>query len=144
MPKNNSNLATRSDIDEVLTTLRSFVASSDKDFQNIRGSFRNVDQKFDKIDKRFKKIDTQFDQIDEQFLRIDFNFHRVYDDLDELKAGQSGARKSRSAVLGSLDSIMKRLEVTEDERIVMGHILGRHNLWLKQLARKIGITLNEA
>ena len=45
-------------------------------------------------------------------------------------------------VLNSLDSIVKRQEISDDERLVMGHQLDRLDHWTHELANKIGYTLS--
>jgi tetrahydromethanopterin S-methyltransferase subunit G len=44
-------------------------------------------------------------------------------------------------ILGKFDSIEKQLEISEDERLVMGHQLDRLNRWTQELAQKIGYKL---
>ncbi|MCA9324037.1 hypothetical protein KC992_02950 [Candidatus Saccharibacteria bacterium] len=44
-------------------------------------------------------------------------------------------------ILKRLDSIEKQLEISEDERLVMGHQLERLNRWVQELAAKIGYEL---
>jgi hypothetical protein len=57
--------------------------------------------------------------------------------LDE-KASASDMR----TVLNLLDSIAKRQEISDDERLVMGHQLERLDRWTHELANKIGYTLS--
>ena len=45
-------------------------------------------------------------------------------------------------VLGLLDSLAKRQEISDDERLVMGHQLERLDRWTHELAKKIGYTLS--
>lgn len=45
-------------------------------------------------------------------------------------------------VLNLLDSIAKRQEISDDERLVMGHQLERLDRWTHELANKIGYTLS--
>ena len=45
-------------------------------------------------------------------------------------------------VLDLLDSLAKRQEISDDERLVMGHQLDRLDRWTHELAGKIGYTLS--
>ena len=40
-----------------------------------------------------------------------------------------------------LDAMAKRLDISDDERLVMGHQLDRLNRWTHELAKKIGYEL---
>ena len=44
-------------------------------------------------------------------------------------------------LLNRLDSIEKQLEISEDERLVMGRQLDRLNQWIEKIADKIGYKL---
>lgn len=44
-------------------------------------------------------------------------------------------------ILNRLDSIEKQLEISDDERLVVGHQLDRLNRWTHELADKIGYKL---
>lgn len=46
-----------------------------------------------------------------------------------------------SAFLGLLDELAKRQEISDDERLVMGHQLERLDRWTHELAKKIGYEL---
>lgn len=45
-------------------------------------------------------------------------------------------------VLGLLDELAKRQEISDDERLVMGHQLERLNHWTHELAKRIGYELS--
>jgi hypothetical protein len=45
-------------------------------------------------------------------------------------------------VFGLLDQIVKRQEIEDDERLVMGYQLDRLNRWTRELAKKIGHKLS--
>ena len=40
-----------------------------------------------------------------------------------------------------MDEMLKKQEISDDERIVMGHQLDRMNQWVQELADKIGYKL---
>ncbi len=76
----------------------------------------------DEFTKLFKYMSKRFDKIDATLVA---------------KANQ----KDMDKVLGLLDSLAKRQEINDDERLVMGHQLDRLDKWTHELADKIGHTL---
>lgn len=79
----------------------------------IRNLADMTHHRFMEVEKRFEHIDGRFDKIERDIEKI-FNY---------------------------LDAISKRLDITEDERVVMGHQIQRAFSWLKTLADKIGVEL---
>ena len=77
----------------------------------------------DEFTKLYKHMTERFDHIDK-----------------ELEGKSSNADMKR--VLGLLDAVAKRLEISDDERLVMGHQLERLDRWTHELAKKIGYTLS--
>lgn len=77
----------------------------------------------DEFTKLFKYITERFDTLEQK--------------LDE-KSSNKDMRK----VLSILDNLSKRQEISDDERLVMGHQLERLNRWTHELADKIGYTLS--
>ena len=72
--------------------------------------------------KLFNHMNTRFDSVDNQL--------------------ESMATKDEiQAILNRLDSIEKQLEISDDERLVMGHQLDRLDKWTHDLAKKIGHKL---
>ena len=80
------------------------------------------------------EIDDVLSVLDSMMTRIDERFN-VLEDNDRNTQNQIGK------ILENLDSFAKRLEISEDERLVMGHQLDRLNRWTQELADKIGHTL---
>ncbi len=91
-----------------------------------------VDKSFN-TGKRFDKIDKQLDRIAVAVLQ---GFDRIDKALEE-KASNANMQK----VLGLLDTLAKRQEISDDERLVMGHQLDRLDRWTHELAKKIGYKL---
>jgi hypothetical protein len=58
------------------------------------------------------------------------------------KLDEKASNKDMQIVLNLLDSLAKRQEISDDERLVMGHQLDRLNQWTHELANKIGYTLS--
>lgn len=77
----------------------------------------------DEFTKLFKYMSERFDRIDSNL---------------EAKADSSDMQK----VLRLLDTMAKRLEISDDERLVVGHQLDRLNRWTQELAEKIGYELS--
>jgi len=59
-----------------------------------------------------------------------------------VKLDDTSSKEDMERVLGLLDSISKRQEISDDERLVMGHQLERLDRWTHELAKKIGYTLS--
>ena len=54
----------------------------------------------------------------------------------------TSSKEDTERVLGLLDSIAKRQEISDDERLVVGHQLDRLDRWTHELANKIGYKLS--
>jgi len=76
----------------------------------------------DEFTKLFKYMTKRFDKIDKSL---------------EEKAGNADMQR----VLGLLDEVAKRQEISDDERLVIGHQLERLDRWTHELAKKIGYEL---
>lgn len=76
----------------------------------------------DEFTRLFKYMSERFDKIDKTL---------------EEKASKDDMQR----VLGLLDALAKRGEISDDERLVMGHQLERLDRWTHELARKIGYEL---
>jgi DNA anti-recombination protein RmuC len=99
-----------------------------------------TDERFDKVDEQFLDMKKQFDGANKQLERIATavvgGFGRIGKTLEE-KASNADMQK----VLGLLDALSKRQEISDDERLVMGHQLDRLDRWTHELAKKIGYKL---
>ncbi len=84
--------------------------------------------------KRFDKLDNQMDNLAKAMIK---GFDRI-DKTLETKANSADMQR----VLGLLDAMAKRQEISDDERLVMGHQLERLDKWTHELAKKIGYTLS--
>lgn len=81
-----------------------------------------------------KDIDDVLGVLDVMMTRIDEKFTK----LEEYNSNtQDQIRK----IMNSLDGFVKRQEISDDERIVIGHQLERLNRWTHELADKIGYKL---
>ncbi len=73
---------------------------------------------FNYMEKRFGELETKMDtRFDDTNNRID-------------------------RVIGSIETLAKRQEINDDERLVMGHQLERLDQWVHLLAKKIGVELS--
>jgi hypothetical protein len=72
-------------------------------------------------------LQTFMQQVDERFIRVELE--------------QKKMREEISRVFDFLDSVMKKQEISDDERLVMGHQLDRLDKWTHELANRIGYTL---
>ncbi len=82
-------------------------------------------------EKRFDKIDQQLDRIATAVVK---GFDRI-DKALEKRASTTDMQK----VLGLLDSIAKRQEISDDERLVMAYQLTQLHDWVEQAAKRIDL-----
>lgn len=68
------------------------------------------------------------EQVDERFNRIEKE--------------QIAMREMINKIFNQLDHLSKRIEISDDERLVMGHQLDRLDKWTRELADKIGHKLS--
>jgi hypothetical protein len=74
----------------------------------------------DEFTRLFKYMTERFDKIDK---------------ILETKANSDDLQKA----LGLLDTLAKRQEISDDERIVMGHQLTRLHEWVEEAAKRIDL-----
>ncbi len=74
----------------------------------------------DEFTKLFKYMTERFDNVDKQIAAQNVRFDR----LESL-----------------IDQVLKNQEISEDERLVMGHQIDRLDHWVHELADKIGYEL---
>jgi hypothetical protein len=74
----------------------------------------------DEFTKLFKYMTERFDKVDEQFAAQNLQFDRLQ---------------------SLIDQVLKKQEISEDERLVMGHQIDRLDRWVHELADKIGFNL---
>jgi len=86
------------------------------------------------LNARFDKIDAQLDRLATAMIK---GFDRI-DKVLETKASNEDMQR----VLGLLDELARRIEISDDERLVMGHQLDRLDHWTHELAQKIGYELS--
>jgi archaellum component FlaC len=79
-----------------------------------------------------KDIDDVLSVLDVMMTRIDDRFSKVEITLAE-------TQKQVQNILNHLDSIEKRLEISEDERLVMAHQLTQLHEWVEKAAARIDV-----
>ncbi len=82
-------------------------------------------------DERLDRIDTQLEKIS---LAVIKGFDRI-DKTLETKADTTDLRRA----LGLLDAIVKRQEISDDERLVMSHQLTQLHEWVEEAAKRIDL-----
>lgn len=58
------------------------------------------------------------------------------------KLDEKASDADMQRIINVLDSLGSRQEISDDERLVMGHQLDRLDRWTHELAKKIGYTLS--
>jgi archaellum component FlaC len=79
-----------------------------------------------------KDIDDVLSVLDVMMTRIDERFSSVESTL-------SKTQEHVQNILNQLDSIEKRLEISEDERLVMAHQLTQLHEWVEKAASRIDL-----
>ncbi len=114
--------------EKVLSALENFSGQ----FNKINAKLKGHDSRFDKIDKRFDEQDiymeSQFAAIQEQFLDFERRMEEIKDIINDIRNWQ--------------DAISKQLEISEEERLMMGRQLDRLDVWCHELAGAIGHKLS--
>ncbi len=90
-----------------------------------------IDKRFDNVDEQLKEINGQLDKIVKVVVK---GFDRI-DKTLETKANSADLQRA----LGLLDSLSKRLEISDDERIVMSSQLTKLHDWVEQAAKRINL-----
>jgi hypothetical protein len=67
---------------------------------------------------------------------------QVDDRFTSVELEQQKTRQEISKVFDYLDSLLKKHEISDDERLVMGHQLDRLDQWTHELAKRIGYELS--
>ena len=109
-----SNTATKQDITELRGELK-------QDITELRSELK---ESFSDITSL---LQTFMQQADDRFAQIETE--------------QTKSRQEIAKVLDHLDSLLKKQEISDDERLVMGHQLDRLDQWTHALADKIGYKL---
>jgi hypothetical protein len=60
----------------------------------------------------------------------------------EVKIDQRATKEDVERLFGAVDAFAKKIEISDEERIVMSHQLDRLDAWVHQLADKIGVSLS--
>jgi hypothetical protein len=77
------------------------------------------------------------DEFTRLFTYMEERFNRIDKALE-----QKAEKRDVERILDVLDTLAKRQEIDEDERLVMRHQLERLDQWVHQLAEKIGVKLS--
>ncbi len=89
-------------------------------------------------DKRFDMIDAQLFKMDEQLHLITKAVVKGFDRIDKTLETKADSADLQTA-LGLLDTLAKRQEISDDERLVMGHQLARLHEWVEAAAERIDL-----
>lgn len=108
-------------------------AATKQDIDNVLKAITSMDERINALDR---KIDDRFDDvlgvIDTMTTRIDERFNRV-------EGQQAKMQAQTQDILNHLDSIEKRLEISDDERLVVAHQLTSLHDWVERAAERIDV-----
>lgn len=77
---------------------------------------------------------------EDEFTKLFQHMNKRFDVIDK-KLENMATKDDINQILKHLDSIEKQLEISEAERLVMGHQLDRLDRWTHELSHKIGHKL---
>jgi archaellum component FlaC len=77
------------------------------------------------IDDVLQVLDIMMTKIDERFTKVE--------------NGVTETQKQTQHILNHLDSLEKRLEISDDERLIMAHQLTQLHDWVEQAAKRIDL-----
>jgi hypothetical protein len=102
-------------------------------------------------DQRFDKIDVQSQEMRDEMGKMHKSMNEQFDRISAVVVKGFGQNKREHEKMASkedverifdlIDKWAKRQEISDEERLVMGHQLDRVNRWIKDLADKIGYEL---
>ncbi len=87
--------------------------------------------KSDGTEKRFDKIDSQLDKIVSAVAK-------GFNDIDKALESKASS-EDMQRILSLIDSFAKRLEISDDERLVMANQLTRLHDWVEKAAERIDL-----
>src|SRR3989344_3357626 len=85
------------------------------------------------IDQSASKVVDELTGVFQGFMQ------QVDERFDKVESKMDGMQKQIQNVLDHLDSIEKRLEISEDERLVMAHQLTLLHDWVEKAANRIDV-----
>lgn len=112
-----SQVATRDDIDEVLTIVRDFMQQVDSRFTNLE-----------------TKVDTGFAQVDTRIAHVEAETAEIKTEISALKA-------SHNRLLNTIDGFIARIDRYETELAARDSQFERLLAWARKVSEKTGIPL---
>ena len=77
------------------------------------------------IDDVLQTLDIMMTRFDERFNKVEISLGKIQEQVQN--------------ILNQLDNIEKRLEISEDERLVMAHQLTQLHDWVERAAKRIDV-----
>lgn len=85
---------------------------------NVAATRKDIDDVLGVLDQMMTRIDERFSALEQKADKTELDIQKIF---------------------SQLDGIEKRLEISEDERIVMAHQLTRLHSWVEKAAERIDI-----
>jgi site-specific recombinase len=122
---------------DTINIMTKSAAATKADIDNILKAIGSLDQKtasrIDELDqKTASRIDDVLGVLDVMMTSIDGRFNKIESEQAKMQAVTHN-------ILNQLDSIEKRLEISEDERLAMAHQLTRLHAWVERAAERIDV-----
>lgn len=120
--------------------------------KKINGFDFKFSKRFDTVDKRLDVLDERFNAVDERLDVADIRTNKIDEQLDRLtrivikgfghvdKVLETKANATDIQRIFKIpDDLSQRLEITEDERLVMANQLTRLHGWVEKAAKRIDL-----
>jgi hypothetical protein len=114
---------------------------SDDQFSQLNSHLQQLDDQAKSFQQEFLKIQQGFQKMGGQFLKLYQHIELRFNEL-EAKLDTKADKSQVDSIFALLDAHEKRRETDEQERLAMGSQLGRHQLWIEQLAENTATTLD--
>ena len=105
-----------------------------------------TDKDVQKITKANEKIFVTKEDFEksqkENISKTIYAYEKIFATKDELEDFREEMRKSFSDLLTSVDTYAKRADGYFQEMLVLSHKLERHEKWIHQVAKKLGVKLD--
>ena len=69
-------------------------------------------------------------------------FNHMVMRFDEAAADRDAIRKDIDSIRNMLDTFLEKVDTDDQERLIIGHQVSRHQEWIEEAGKKIGLKYN--
>lgn len=103
--------------------------------QVLKVQFQRIEDRFDSLEGRFMNLEDRFSNLQEQVFCIQDDFRSI-DGMIDRKLDERFR-----PLYALLDAYSKQVETTDQETVMLGSQVARHDRWMHGLADKTGYKL---